>query len=349
MSFSLLNAILRTRQAFLVTVLRTEGHTYKKAGAKALFEVGEDTPRHGNLGSQCLDRDLIAWGVEAVSAHASLRRSVDLTDVTDIVFGYGAYCGGKLDVLIEPIGDRERVVYASLLERLRNGEATRLIHDLRSGTIAIGTLGTDRPETDSLGTDPPESGPLQAEPRPAEPTHVHPEDLAPSLIEETWEAPMKVLLFGATPLAHCLVPQLNSLDFDPLVLDWRPTYLEKVEPKSCARLIERNDLAEAFSIDACVVILSHVFEQDRDALFAALMSGCAFVGMLSSSSRREKIFEELRERGIEGEAIARVRSPLGLDIQSKSDPEIAVSILAQLIQFRSGSNAGAYASQSGRG
>ncbi len=73
---------------------------------------------------------------------------------------------------------------------------------------------------------------------------------------------------------------------------------------------------------------------DKKALAAALRCGCAYVGMLSSKKRRDKIFEELAEEGIPAQAIARVRSPVGIDVKGRSDPEIAVGIVAEIMEFK---------------
>ncbi len=263
-------------------------------------------------------------------------------------------------MLIEPVGDRERLVYASLLELLKDRQPARLTHNLKTGALRVGAsrdLATGAASTNAVSTDT-GSGEVDSQsaeacsssgcpPRPKaqNPVHCHLEDVSPDLIEEMWGVPLRVLLFGATPLAHYLVPHLQSLDFDPLVVDWRSSYLKKLETDSLVRLMDKDAFAELLRdgapADSCVVILSHVFDQDRDALCAALTCECAFVGMLSSRARREKIFEEARAHGITNESLCRVHSPLGLNIGSTSDSEIAVSILAELIQFRAGTVTGA--------
>ena len=59
MNFTLLDEIEKKRSAVLATILTTTGHTYKKRGDKALFEVDNPFPVYGNFGSQCVDLDLI--------------------------------------------------------------------------------------------------------------------------------------------------------------------------------------------------------------------------------------------------------------------------------------------------
>jgi xanthine dehydrogenase accessory factor len=80
--------------------------------------------------------------------------------------------------------------------------------------------------------------------------------------------------------------------------------------------------------------MSHHFNRDKAVLEAALARGCAFVGMLSSRTRRDRMFEELRQGGVANADVEGVSSPIGLDIGGRSDAEIAVAIAAQLVQWR---------------
>jgi molybdenum cofactor cytidylyltransferase len=76
--------------------------------------------------------------------------------------------------------------------------------------------------------------------------------------------------------------------------------------------------------------MSHYFEKDRDTLGLALRQNCRYVGLLSSRKRRDAIFKELASGGVPNEALRRA----GIDIRSVTDPEIAVSIVAELVATR---------------
>ena len=83
-----------------------------------------------------------------------------------------------------------------------------------------------------------------------------------------------------------------------------------------------------------LVIVTRGHAHDREALLAGLGSKAGYVGMIGSRSKREQVFAFLRSRGFSEAAIASVRSPIGLPIYAQSPEEIAVSIVAQLIQWR---------------
>jgi xanthine dehydrogenase accessory factor len=75
---------------------------------------------------------------------------------------------------------------------------------------------------------------------------------------------------------------------------------------------------------------------DEDALASALKAGIGYVGLVASARRAAVVLDALRERGVEEEALARVRSPAGRDLGPSTQEEIAVAILAELVDWRHG-------------
>jgi xanthine dehydrogenase accessory factor len=81
-----------------------------------------------------------------------------------------------------------------------------------------------------------------------------------------------------------------------------------------------------------LVLLTHDPKLDDPALHIALKSDAFYIGALGSTRTHAKRVERLTEAGFMPEQIARIRGPVGLDIGAASPPEIAVSILAQMVQ-----------------
>jgi xanthine dehydrogenase accessory factor len=75
---------------------------------------------------------------------------------------------------------------------------------------------------------------------------------------------------------------------------------------------------------------------DEDALAAALKAGVGYVGLVASARRAAVVLDALRQRGIEEQALARVRSPAGRDLGPSTQEEIAVAVLAELVDWRHG-------------
>ena len=86
--------------------------------------------------------------------------------------------------------------------------------------------------------------------------------------------------------------------------------------------------------DADAVVVATMGHGDEDALAAALAAGTGYVGLVASARRAATVVAELRERGLDEERVAQVRSPAGLDLGPSSQPEIAVAILAELVAWR---------------
>jgi xanthine dehydrogenase accessory factor len=90
--------------------------------------------------------------------------------------------------------------------------------------------------------------------------------------------------------------------------------------------------AELRGADA--VVIASMGHGDEETLEAALASGAGYVGLVASAKRGAAVTAELRDRGLEEEALARIRSPAGLDLGPSSQEEIAVAILAELVAWR---------------
>jgi len=291
----LLDKIASVENGILATILSTEGHTYKKRGAKALFAAGNPHALHGNLGSLCVDQEITRAGAEAWRQGKPRMITVDTSKEEDADFGYGTYCGGVIELLLEPVGDAQRDAYLQLRPRLTSGQTTWLVHDLASGHLTLETIA------------------------PAEREGVLVEKIQPL---------RRLFLFGATPLASAIIRVLRDSRFDVHVIDWRTDLLDRAR-ETAGVTIHEDDFP--FDESAAVILLSHSFHRDKVALRHALDAGAAWVGMLSSRKRRDRMYEELVAEGVDAKTLERVSSPAGVDIGATTDTEIAVSIVAELI------------------
>jgi xanthine dehydrogenase accessory factor len=88
------------------------------------------------------------------------------------------------------------------------------------------------------------------------------------------------------------------------------------------------------SAEATAVVVATMGHGDEDALEAALAGRAGYVGLVASARRASGVLGALRERGVDEEALARVRSPAGLDLGPATQPEIAVAVLAELVAWR---------------
>jgi xanthine dehydrogenase accessory factor len=94
------------------------------------------------------------------------------------------------------------------------------------------------------------------------------------------------------------------------------------------------DLGPTLTPTTFAVILTRGHRHDEEALYHLARTACGYVGMIGSKRKIRLIFEDLEAKGVPAEALARVHAPLGYNIGSQTVPEIAVSIVAELIACR---------------
>jgi xanthine dehydrogenase accessory factor len=102
--------------------------------------------------------------------------------------------------------------------------------------------------------------------------------------------------------------------------------------RELAAVLGWRTTASAEGADA--VVIASMGRGDEEALESALASGAGYVGLVASAKRAASVTAELRQRGMDEEALASVRSPAGLDLGPSSQEEIAVAILAELVAWR---------------
>ncbi len=144
-----------------------------------------------------------------------------------------------------------------------------------------------------------------------------------------------LLLWGGGHVAHALAEILPTLEYDFSVADDRPDWIGVDRfPLAERRLVVAPDrLWDALEPASFthLYLLGYDALKDLDVLRGALDRFPNFIGLIASASKREHLFARLREEGRTREALARVRSPIGLDIGAESPAEIAVSVVAEIV------------------
>jgi xanthine dehydrogenase accessory factor len=168
-----------------------------------------------------------------------------------------------------------------------------------------------------------------------------------TLFAEAIRPTTPLVIIGAGHIAVPLAELGVMLGFDVIVLDDREEFATNARFHPAARVV-RVDFTEPFAevrvaAHAYVVLVTRAHKYDYDCLrhLLQLPETPAYVGMIGSRRRVRAAFHALAEAGIAADRIARVRAPVGLDIGAESPAEIAVSIAAELVRFRSGHGTGA--------
>ena len=151
--------------------------------------------------------------------------------------------------------------------------------------------------------------------------------------------PVRLLVVGAVHVAQSLVPMAQAVGFAVTIIDPRGAFATPERFPGVALSADWPDEAmAALAPDSrtAVVTLTHDPKLDDPALDAALRSPCFYVGALGSRRTHAKRVERLRELGHDAAAIARIHAPVGLSINAVTAPEIALSVLAEVVAARRG-------------
>ena len=163
-----------------------------------------------------------------------------------------------------------------------------------------------------------------------------PLDADDGLFARIYAPPPRLLVVGAVHIAQALVPMARLAGFTVTVIDPRRSFASAERFPDVDLIDDWPDEAMArLAPDArtAVVTLSHDPKLDDPALIAALGSPAFYIGALGSRRTHAQRLERLREVGLESQS-GRIRAPVGLDLGGRSPAEIAVSILAQIVQHR---------------
>jgi len=168
--------------------------------------------------------------------------------------------------------------------------------------------------------------------------------------EETWfvhpqAPPPRMIVVGAVHVAQALVPMAVAAGFAVIVVDPRRAFAteERFAPQAGlagAELVTEwpDEALEALRPDSrtAIVTLTHDPKLDDPALDVSLRSDAFYIGALGSRRTHAKRVDRLTEAGHGADAIARINAPVGLDIGAVTAPEIALSIVAQVVAARRG-------------
>ena len=149
----------------------------------------------------------------------------------------------------------------------------------------------------------------------------------------------RLVVAGATPVAEALARLARSMDYDVVrVVDGREQRDIEQETATLGVTVIGLEGLEAFlqesatgSTDQSAVVVSQG-HYDEDALEPILRCGVPYVGLVASRQRAAAVRAQLEERGVPG--VTKIRNPAGLDLGARTPPEVALSILAEIVQTR---------------
>jgi xanthine dehydrogenase accessory factor len=293
------------RRVLLVTVVRTWGSSPRPPGA--MLAVRDDGLVVGSVSGGCIEDDIV---------ERSRREGAYVTQPQAVTYGvsaedarkFGLPCGGTIQLVLEPVSKQSRI--AELLAQVERGQLVSRRLELATAEVVLSPARA----TDNLQFD--------------------------GEVLVTVHGPRyRMLVIGAGQLSKYLAQIAVGLDYQVTVCDPREEYTDTWDVPGVAlvRTMPDDTVVEMKLDERCAVVaLTHDPKLDDLALMEALKSPAFYVGALGSRANNVKRRKRLEEFDLTPSQISRLHGPIGLYIGSRTPPEIAISILAEITAIKNG-------------
>jgi len=360
------------RRVAVCTVIGSHGSTPRELGARML--MGEGGLLAGTVGGGCGEADVAATARKLLAGHG--RGGVVEVDLSgDFEQTAIQACGGTMEVSVELVGSAQVELIRALARAETLREPVRLLARLpgeggvfgewhvvghqsppkSSSLIGASTRGdSDVPAPlDKLrdagiarsggmpdGGQAPVNVPAAIEGAVTSESPVLARDGDTLWFASTIGTREEIVIVGSGHVAQPLAKMASYLGYRVVVVDDRPEYTTRTRfPEASEVLVgdHASSLARlTLGAHSHVVIITRGHQHDESSLRESLQHSPAYVGMIGSKRRAIGTIKRLRESGFDGEKLARVHTPIGLDIGAQTPEEIALAVMAEIVCLRRG-------------
>jgi xanthine dehydrogenase accessory factor len=314
--------------------------------------VNEDSEVVGSVSGGCVEGAVLTEGLKVLERGIPKLVTYGIAD--DDAFAVGLTCGGTIHIFIDDFNDE---IDTAIAEALQTGEPAALATVIegpgagskllvRAGDLpSIGSLG--HPDLDRVVTRD-ALGELEAGRTGTRHYGVHGEarrEEGVRVFIESFALPPKMVIFGAIDFTAALARLGRLLGYHVTVCDARPVFATKKRFPMANEVV--NEWPDRFLAvvgkelgprDA-VCVLTHDPKFDVPAIMAAVETKAGYLGVMGSRRTHDKRLDRLKEAGLDDDGLARLMSPIGLDLGARTPEETAVSICAEIIASRTGREA----------
>ncbi len=337
----------------LATVVRTFSSAPREPGAALAVSGGGEVV--GSVSGGCVEGAVYELAREVAASGQPVLQTYGISD--DDAFAVGLTCGGIIDIFVQPV-DREHFAELGRVAAAVRADQPVAVATVIDGPGKVGARRVIWPADDPAR--PPEPGTLGAGDRLDQAV----DDDARGMLAQgvtavrrygpdgerrrdelgvfvqSFAPPPRMLVFGAIDFAAAVARAGKFLGYRVTVCDARPVFA------TAARFPEADEVVtdwphrylSGITVDERTVIcvLTHDPKFDVPLLEVALRTPAAYIGAMGSRRTHEDRLARLREVGLTEAELARLRSPIGLDLGARTPEETAVAIAAELIQLRWG-------------
>jgi xanthine dehydrogenase accessory factor len=313
----LLAGLASGRTFAVATAVSIEGSAPRTVGTSMAYD-GETVI--GSIAGGCVEGAVVDT-CESVLADG-VPRTVEYGVSDESAFAVGLTCGGQLrirvELLTEHIVDALREASAGRpagIATVLDGDASLHENRIAAELAARVALGETALATIDCGTE------------------------LVDVFFEVCSAPPRMVIFGAMDFSVALASAASAIGYRVTVCDPRPLFATASRFPTADVVVQWPTTwlaSQQLDERAVICVLAHDDRFDAEIIAQALALPVAFVGAMGSRRTHDRRLASLRDRGVGEEAIARLRSPIGLDIGASTPEETAISILAEVIAHRSG-------------
>ncbi|HEV3164347.1 MAG TPA: XdhC family protein [Isosphaeraceae bacterium] len=336
----LTEALESGHEVLLCQVVETKGSTPQKAGA--MMVAAADGGQLGTLGGGCVEAEVKQKAIRRLGQQGAEVHSFVLDH--DYAWADGLICGGKMVILVDALQGPDAAAYyrtyRKLLEAGEGFSEAIVVDPERCGGGTVGArflFGADGQLAASRPDGMPPIGleerivPLAERPKPSSRGGI---TVLPTLPR------VRLVIVGAGHVGQAVAGLAAQADFDVWVVDDRHQYASAGRFPAAKKLIvgpfdeTLPAIVKEINAHSYVLIVTRGHGHDQEALAHFAPTLAPYVGLIGSQRKIRLIFDGLRQAGLSDHALARVTAPVGLDIGSQTVPEIAISIVAELIARR---------------
>jgi xanthine dehydrogenase accessory factor len=347
----IVKALERGEKLALATLISRVGSAPRGVGAKYLIK--EDGTSMGSIGGGCVEAEVWQGAKEVIKKGKGGVLHFTLT--SEQLAEGGLICGGNIDIFLEPLKEEFLDIYQEVIKMRQKGGSAILatlisVDDAfpkgggskalikTSGEKMGSLLNGENLERKVLE----EGEALLREKKPkvmglSSDRKDAPWERIEILLEPIFSEPT-VYIFGAGHISQQLSPLAKRVHFKVVVVDDREIFANRDRFPEADQVIvsEFEKSFDRLQIDesSYLVIVTRGHLYDGFVLEQAVKTNARYIGMIGSKKKIHTLYQNLIEKGVPKDTLERVRAPIGIDINSETPEEIAVSIVAELIKVR---------------
>lgn len=310
--------LVRDGAVAIATIIDTWGSAPVPTGGQMV--IGKDGNFEGSVSGGCVEGEVITEAVECLETGKSKTLVYGVEDET--AWRVGLPCGGRIQIFVERLAGAADTAF---LERIISARAARQAIVIKTrldggGRQVFARDDAGLPEEIASRFTSAQSGIVEtSEGR----TFVH-----------ARVPPPRIIIIGATHMAQALASLVGINGYEVIVVDPRTAFAAQARFPGVKLVTDwPQDALPILGLDpyTAVATLAHVSHIDDEALKLAVKSGVFYIGALGSRRNHAKRTERLRAAGLTEAEIGRIKCPIGLDIGASTPPEIATSVMAEII------------------